>query len=295
MRFSRPRLVAVSVLLVASSLAACSSEAVPGEDMCPGESADALKVCAEGTILKGIDVSYYQGNVDWKAVKSSGHPFAFVRVSDGTKYPDNKFDQNWKATKAAGVLRGVYQFFRPAQDVDAQVNLFLSKLKEAGGMEPGDLPTVLDLETADGVSSETIREKALKWLAKMEEATGVRPIVYTSARMSSIIGNTFSKWPLWVANYETSCPTMPSGWATWDFWQNSDKGKVPGVSGSCDTNQFQGDMAKLMLLTASTKSIPEMPAPPPDQEGGAQMGDGIRISGGAKSAGDAPGYSSACR
>jgi lysozyme len=216
---------------------------------CTGETAAALRTCAAGATLKGIDVSYYQGTVDWTKVKAAGQSFAFVRVSDGVNYPDSKFAANWPAVKKAGLVRGLYQYFRPTQDVQGQVDLLFAKLNAAGGLQPGDLPPVLDLETDGGLASSTVVARAKDWLAKVEAKIGVKPIVYTAAFMSQTIGTNFGGYPLWVANYGATCPLMPSGWSNWSIWQNSDSGSVGGVSGNVDTNFFNGDGAALQKLT----------------------------------------------
>ena len=228
-------------------------------DECLGTTSSALKTCAGPTTLRGIDVSYYQGNVDWAKVKAAGQTFAFVRVSDGIDYPDSKFAQNWPGTKQAGLVRGLYQFFRPGKDVTAQVNLLVSKLDAAGGLQPGDLPPVLDLESDGGLPAATVVARAKAWIAQIEDRLGVKPIVYTAAFMSKVIGDHFGDYVLWVANYQATCPTMPSGWTDWQFWQDSDKGKVNGVTGAVDTNFFNGGNLKLKALTVKE---PKAPAPP---------------------------------
>lgn len=241
----------VAVLLTGGCLAiGCSSaETTPSDEDCTKSTSSALKTCAGATTLTGIDVSYYQGNVGWAAVKSSGRSFAFARVSDGLNYPDTKFAQNWPAMKTAGLTRGVYQFFRPSQDANAQAQLLIDKLTANGGLKPGDLPPVLDLESADGLASATVVAKAKTWLAKVEAKYGVKPIVYTAAFMTPVIGNNFTAYPLWVANYQTTCPTMPGAWTKWKFWQNSDSGSVAGISGNVDTNLFDGNATLLGALT----------------------------------------------
>lgn len=240
----------------------CSSDTEPGDE-CLGETSDALRTCAAGATLNGIDVSYYQGTVNWSAVKGAGQSFAFARVSDGVSYPDSKFTTNWPAMKKAGVVRGVYQYFRPTQDVQAQVDLLFSKLAAAGGLAPGDLPPVLDLETSGGLPSATVVARAKSWLAKVEAKIGVKPIVYTAAFMSSSIGTSFGPYPLWVANYGATCPLMPSGWTVWKFWQRSDSGKVAGVSGNVDTNLFNGSLTALQALTL--KAADPDPTPPEER------------------------------
>lgn len=239
----------------------CSSDAEPANE-CLGDTAAALRTCAAGATLKGVDVSYYQGTVNWASVKAGGQSFAFARVSDGVNYPDTKFSTNWPAMKKAGLVRGVYQYFRPTQDVQAQVDLLVSKLEAAGGLQPGDLPPVLDLETDGGLAASTVVTRAKAWLAKVEAKFGVKPIVYTAAFMSSTIGTSFGAYPLWVANYGATCPLMPSGWTNWKIWQTSESGSVSGIGGNVDTNLFNGNLAALQALTLK-------PASPPSTDAGA--------------------------
>jgi lysozyme len=263
------------------SLGGCSSPdssaPAPNED-CLGTRSDALKTCASGTTLDGIDVSAYQPNVEWPKVKAAGKTFAFVRVSDGIDHPDAQFAQNWPAMKANGIIRGFYQYFRPARDVDAQVNLLVTKVSAAGGLHPGDLPPVLDLESDGGLAPSIVVARAKNWLAKVEAQYGVKPIVYTAAFMSTVIGDNFQGYTLWVANYETTCPTMPSGWNDWHFWQHTDKGTVNGVPGPVDSNKFNGSMTSLQKIVIQDvkPNANEIGAtPPPDNFGdyqGATLG-----------------------
>jgi lysozyme len=239
----------------------CSSSDAPPGDGCVGSGSEALKTCAKGATITGVDVSFYQGNVSWSQVKGAGRHFAFVRISDGLDYPDTKFAQNWPGLKAAGLVRGSYQFFRPSQDAGLQAQMVLDKLKAAGGLKPGDLPPVLDLESADGLASSVVVAKAKTWLTKIEAALKVKPIVYTAAFMSNVIGNNFGGYTLWVANYGTTCPTMPSGWTDWHFWQNADNGSVPGIAGGVDTDFFNGTLTQLETLTIR-------PATPPSTDAG---------------------------
>lgn len=238
------------------SAVGCSSAEAPAGDGCVGSASEALKTCAKGATITGVDVSYYQGNVNWSQVKGSGRDFAFVRISDGLDYPDSKFAQNWPALKAAGLVRGAYQFFRPAQDAGLQAQLLLDRLAAAGGLRAGDLPPVLDLESAGGLASSVVVARAKAWLAKVEAATGAKPIVYTAAFMSNVIGDSFSGYTLWVANYETTCPTMPSGWTDWHFWQSSDSGSVAGIAGNVDVDFFNGTLAALDTLTLKPAADP---------------------------------------
>src|SRR5689334_4272820 len=108
-----------------SALIGCSSAEPSSENECVASGSDALRTCAKGTTLRGVDVSIYQGNVAWKKVRAAGRRFAFARVSDGVNHPDSKFGQNWRGMKRAGLVRGAYQFFRPSQSPHAQAALMI--------------------------------------------------------------------------------------------------------------------------------------------------------------------------
>ena len=274
------RLAFGSLGLCAAVAAAGCSSGEPSEDVATG--ASGLNTgCAEET-LKGIDVSRHNNDVDWAKVKASGQSFAFARVSDGITHVDGKFPDNWPAMKRVGIVRGAYQFFRPRRDPIEQADLMLQKIEEAGGLQAGDFPPVLDLEVVDGQSASVVVTKAKAWLARVESKVGMKPIVYTGNHMASTIGTNFAAYPLWIAHYTTACPRVPAGWDTWQFWQNSDKGRVPGVSGDVDTNFFQGGTSELSQLTlpapAELGPFPKTIQPDVDDDGtdGARMGDGIR-------------------
>ena len=224
-----------------AALAACSGNTASQGVCDTSEALGVESVCAGSTTLKGIDVSTYQGAVNWSSVKSSGIQFAFARISDGTANPDNQFEANWKGMKAEGIVRGSYQYWRAGVDPTAQANLVISSLKNAGGMVAGDLPVVMDIETNDGVSSQsTIIANMQTWLAAVEKGTGIKPIIYTSIGTYPITSTMFSSYVLWVANYGVSCPSIPAGWTKWAFWQNADTGVAGG-----DSDEFNGTLAEL--------------------------------------------------
>ncbi len=243
----------VVVLLVLA--AACTPSEVPGDAVmgdggrAAGAGAQpegwrAVTVCPTGATVPGMDVSKWQGTIDWG--RASGDvDFAFIRVSDGLYYYDNEFARNWSEAKANGVARGVYQFFRPSLDPVDQADLLLNSM---GPLEPGDLPPVIDVEVSDGQSASVIIDGVQQWIDRVESETGVKPLIYTSYGLwSSLTGDTaqFSDYPLWIANWGVSCPTVPNAWGAWDVWQTSATGSVSGIGGDVDLNVFNGDLAAL--------------------------------------------------
>ncbi|MFT3768628.1 MAG: GH25 family lysozyme [Minicystis sp.] len=241
-------------LLLFPAIAGCA----PGEtsDESPDNESEALKVCAKGAKTRGIDVSKYQGTIDWGKVASAGIKFAVIRVGDGDDYVDPTFATNWANAKAHGIIRGTYQFFRPGDDPVKAANLFIQQVKAHGGLGAGDLPPVLDVEVQDGVSDATLRSRALTWLQHVEAGLGKRPMIYTSPGFWSGLGagSEFTKYTLWVAHWETACPSMPNSWTNWSFWQDADNGHVSGISGAVDTDWFNGSLDDLKKFAGATSS-----------------------------------------
>ena len=170
------------------------------------------------------------------------------RTSDGTTFKDPRFEENWAGIKAAGMVRGVYQFFRPGQSATAQADLMISMLDKVGGLKDGDLAPTLDVEVTDGVAGATLISRMKTWLSKVEAATGRTPMVYTAPGWWSQFGapGGLGKYTLWVANWGVSCPSVANSWDHWTFWQNSSSGSVPGISGNVDTDRFDGSLADLL-------------------------------------------------
>lgn len=242
----RSRVLPLSLTM---ALAACggslSDEAYEDQGTLDAEAT----VCPGSSKVYGIDVSYYQGNINWSAVKSAGKQFAIIRVSDGTGFLDPKFATNWRGAKAAGLLVGAYQFFRPTQDATAQANLMVSQLRSVG-FGSSDLPPVLDVEVTDGASSATIASRVNTWLQKVQSSTARLPALYTSPGFWGGIGSpTPSPLPyLWDAHWGVSCPSLPKNWGRLRFWQYSDKGSVSGISGNVDLDMYNGTLSELAGL-----------------------------------------------
>lgn len=195
-----------------------------------------------GPRAEGVDVSRWQGTIDWARVAGAGQAFGIARVSDGLNTRDATFATNWAAMKRHGLVRGVYQFFRPTQGAVAQADLLVDAVEAAGGFGPGDLPPVLDLEVRDGLTAAQVNAQADAWLARVTQRTGMRPIIYTSPGFWNPLGAAAKgdSNELWVAHWGVSQPTLPGGWRSWLLWQTSDAGTVPGINGAVDTNLWNG-------------------------------------------------------
>jgi GH25 family lysozyme M1 (1,4-beta-N-acetylmuramidase) len=222
------------------------------------------RVCGSGPTVFGIDVSYYQGDIDWNAVADDGVQFAIIRASDGTGFRDPKFAANWAGAKAAGIVRGVYQFFRSDDDPVDQANLMLEMM---GELEPGDLPPTMDMESTDGVDNATRIARMHQWFDVVDAAVGAPALIYTGGYFwdDNVGTDEFNDHPLWHAGYTGgSCPTSVSNaWSTWTFWQYSSApsngdgwrtvdgiaGGASATNGSLDQNRFNGTFDELLAMT----------------------------------------------
>jgi len=194
---------------------------------------------------QGIDVSHFQGTVSWQQVQQAGALFAFAKATDGVTWIDPDFTANWTGMKEAGLLRGAYHFFEPADDAAQQAEFFLSVVQ----LESGDLPPVLDVETT-AATSEALWQGVLTWLEQVEAATGVKPILYMSPGFANQYAApaSLAAYPLWVAEYGVSQPMLPTGWTSWLIWQSSESGTMPGITGAVDLDEVNGPITELLAV-----------------------------------------------
>lgn len=206
----------------------------------------AATACADGPTIRGMDVSYYEDSIDWIAAHHAGIDFAFVRVSDGMTYIDPRFPGYWAGARAAGVLRGAYQFFRPAEDPIAQADLLLDRM---GPLQPGDLPPVIDVEVAGELAIDQVAARVRTWVAHVTARIGRPPIVYAGLySWHDLTGSAnLTSSPLWVAQYTSApCPNIPTPWTRWMFWQTTDTGSIAGVPGAMlDLDVYNGTIDDL--------------------------------------------------
>src|SRR5277367_2557924 len=123
------------------------------------------------SFIAGIDVSHYNGTIDWAAAARNAS-FAFIKATEGVHMPDPRFRANWQGAKDAGILRGAYHFFSPKEDGASQADYFLKSIDLA----VGDLPPVLDLETAGAENPRHVAGEAACWVSAVQAATGRAPI-----------------------------------------------------------------------------------------------------------------------
>jgi lysozyme len=184
----------------------------------------------------GIDVSKYQGNIDWYQLKNHEVDFAFMKATEGSKLVDRNFKKNWSNCRNVGVIRGAYHFYSPRVPWNLQANNFIETVE----LEPGDLPPVIDIELVHSKNQEYLVREIKKWLEVVERHYGVKPIVYTYENYyNRFLQESFRGYNLWIAKYSNESPKLIDG-ARWEFWQYSESGKLVGIDHTVDLNCFFG-------------------------------------------------------
>jgi len=194
--------------------------------------------------LWGIDVSRWQGLIDWPKVAAAGVQFAFVKATDGIGWTDPQFRRNAGGANAVGIPVGFYHFAHPeTNSAAAEAEAFTETVK---GL-PVDLPYVLDLEgeAVAALGREKLTVWADTWLREVQRRTDHPVMLYTGAAFArSYCGEQLAKYPLWVAHYGTDQPMSNSTWEQWSVFQYSDKGSCDGIEGDVDMNLMELDFWK---------------------------------------------------
>jgi lysozyme len=196
--------------------------------------------------VTGIDVSRYQAQINWTKVADTGLDFAFVKATEGGDHQDELFSTNWNALELSGIRRGAYHFYRPAVNPKLQAENFFTTV---GHLTAGDLPPVLDVETRGKTPSSEFVDDIKTWLLLAEARYGAKPILYTGQNFyNRFLAGHFPDYPVWIARYKKETPSLADGRA-FQFWQFSDKGKLPGIDGHVDVNVFTGTALELAILS----------------------------------------------
>ncbi|MDU7578363.1 MAG: GH25 family lysozyme [Bacillus subtilis] len=180
--------------------------------------------------IKGIDVSHWQGNIEWKKVAKDGIKFAFIKATEGTTLIDKKFKTNVLGANTAGIKTGAYHFarFGSKSEALAEARFFLSLVKKVSL----SYPLVLDLEVNQrDVDKSVLTNAAVAFLREIESA-GYFAMIYSSKSFfeNCLDESKLKPFALWIARYSSKLGRDA------DIWQYSDSGKVAGISGNVDMN-----------------------------------------------------------
>jgi GH25 family lysozyme M1 (1,4-beta-N-acetylmuramidase) len=207
--------------------------------------------------IEGIDVSHWQGVIDWTLVRAAGKRFAFIKASEDIDFVDDMYATNRAQAKAVGLLVGAYHFAQPDRtpgDAVAEADHFLNTAL----INSGELLPVLDLEVVGGLTDIELQDWVRAYLGRIYERTGVRGVIYMSpAFWANFLDDT--TWfaangykVLWIAHWTTAAePWVPGtdwGGQGWTFWQYTSSGAVPGIVGRVDLDRYAGGDFRDVLI-----------------------------------------------
>ena len=214
------------------------------------------------TIYEGIDVSSWQGEIDFSQVKASGIEVVYIKSSEGFRSVDSYFEQNYTNAKNAGLKVGFYHYVtaRSVEDAVRQANFFVSTIS---GKNP-DCKLAMDFESFGSLGREEINQIALTFMQTVKNVSGKDVIIYSDEyNANSTFESNLATYPLWVAQYEVSEPTVREHWSNWAGWQYTDRGEVPGISSYVDRDKFTNE-----VFLDDTSEVPDVPTDKPDENEG---------------------------
>ena len=203
----------------------------------------------EGFEIHGIDISHYQGKIDWEQLKNAmikGCPvrFVIIKSTEGSSRLDENFRENFNQARDFGFIRGVYHFWSNKSTAREQAYYFLDQVH----LTDGDLPPVLDIEHKPADKSvEDFQRDVLTWLHIVEDKYHAKPIIYTYYKFKEqyLSAPVFEDYPYWIAHYYVDKVQYKG---KWKFWQHTDVGKLPGIKGYVDFNIYNGSYYELKQL-----------------------------------------------
>jgi lysozyme len=199
---------------------------------------------------KGVDVSAYQGTINWAEAKAGGVEFAEIKATEGVGFVDPQFFINWRNARSAGLPCIAYHYWHAALTAQAQATWFLAVVKQAvPAFRPGVDGTMCDGEdTAASGNVEPAIDAFMEAVAAGLKEPDDDDYLYSGLWFMQPHGLTgssdvASKYPLILAAYQADAPAAPSGWSRVAIWQSSDSGKVSGIAGGVDTDEMLVDPA----------------------------------------------------
>lgn len=191
------------------------------------------------TNVHGIDVSHYQGRINWDEVaKDSKVNYVYLKATEGINYIDDTYNYNFRECKRVGLKVGSYLFFRPNLPAKAQFDLFVSQVDT----KKQDLLPLIDAEVIKGASTSLFQTRLIELCELLEKEYGKKPLIYTGRNFYNkhIHGNPrLRSYKYFIASYSFDEPELYGG-DEYQLWQYSASGRVRGIRGDVDMSRLVG-------------------------------------------------------
>lgn len=198
---------------------------------------------AAGYPVRGVDVSSYQGEIDWKTLSAQDISFVFIKATEGSTFVDDNFCHNYSEARMTGLRVGAYHFFSYDSEGSTQADNYIETVEKYEGM----LPPVIDLEFYGDKGQNPppqadVRRELDALIEKVTEYYGMKPIIYATEKSYSLyLDGAYEDCDIWIRN--VFIPPSLSDGRDWTFWQYTDKGYLEGYQGEekyIDLNVFCG-------------------------------------------------------
>ncbi len=211
-------------------------------------------------IYQGIDVSQWQGDIDFEKVKEAGIEVVYIRAGQGFSYQDPDFERNYEQAKANGLKVGAYHYVtaRTVEDARTQAQFFVSIISN----KQLDCKLAMDFESFGSLTNSEINEIALAFLEEVERLSGKEAVVYSNTYDATyVFSERVAEYPLWVAQYGVEEPQDNGKWDSWVGYQYSSEGRIEGISDDVDLDRYTDG-----IFLSNTEEIPEVEDPKSTKE-----------------------------
>jgi len=202
-------------------------------------------------LVKGVDLSSYQGKIDWNVMSAQGIDFAFIKATEGNDYVDGQFKKNWEESQKTSLKVGAYHFLSFDSTGKEQAKNFIDNVP----VSDKNLPPVVDLELY-GIYEETPMDKEKvkvildEFMKELENNYKVKPIIYTNQYLFDLyIGTEYKDYKIWIVDLDNYLPNILPNGEEWTFWQFSHRSVLDGYQGDqkfIDMNLYNGTYSEFI-------------------------------------------------
>lgn len=190
---------------------------------------------------RGIDVSQWQGDIDYARVRDAGIQIVYMKAGEGSGFVDPYFERNYREARRHHLDIGFYHFVtaRTVDEGRRQAHFFATLINE----KDMECRPAMDFEQVSGLTKREANAIARAYMEELERLTGYRPVVYSNAYDAQVLWErSLARYPLWIADYGRDEPYTTGHWSDWEGFQYSDKGRISGVRGLVDLDRFKDGM-----------------------------------------------------
>lgn len=214
-------------------------------------------IWADNYPIQGIDVSHYQGDIDWKKLQEQRIDFAYIKATEGSSWVDECFETNWDAAAQTDMKVGAYHFFSFDSEGETQAENYISNVGELGGK----LIPVVDVEyygdkAVNSPEKESVVSELTEMLMLLEQEYGVKPMIYTTYVVYyKYLEGEFEEYPLWIRDvYLTPDIALKNQWTVWQYTDTAVLDGYQGTEKYIDRNVFVGAEEELESLVVTERT-----------------------------------------